>query len=417
MMSDPKKAFQERLDRVNKAIRLEIPDRVPVCPFFASWVQRSQGSSYRDIYYDPEAAGTAAVKFYSNHPMVDCTYGARYTSGPANELAGTNMIDWPGRPGTMVSDYSSHQVIEREYMSQEEYKELLGDYTGFMLKKYIPRAFPELKGLADINLSSATILSINALGSIFSPGALDAYKKLEKIAAVEAENAAISGKYTAKLAEIGFPSMFTGSCQAPYDILGDYYRGTMGMFEDLTDEDMEPLVEEACYMFAEQQIQKLQVYKHLNLPVKRVFFPLHKGMDGFMSEKQYERLYWKPLKKIVMALIDMGVTPYLYGEGPYNSRLEMLTDVPKGKVLYHFERVDMKEAKRILGGTACIMGNLPVSDIEFATKEVVVNKTRQLLEDCMPDGGYIFDFDGSLENAKEENLDAMFETLDKYGKY
>ena len=53
------------------------------------------------------------------------------------------------------------------------------------------------------------------------------------------------------------------------------------------------------------------------------------------------------------------MTPYIYTEGPYSSRLEQLTDVPKGKVLYHFEKVDMKEAKRILGGTACIMGNLP----------------------------------------------------------
>jgi hypothetical protein len=47
----------------------------------------------------------------------------------------------------------------------------------------------------------------------------------------------------------------------------------------------------------------------------------------------------------------------------------------------------------------------------------VIDMTRQLLADCMPGGGYIFDFDGSLENAKEENLDAMFETLEKYGKY
>jgi uroporphyrinogen-III decarboxylase len=47
----------------------------------------------------------------------------------------------------------------------------------------------------------------------------------------------------------------------------------------------------------------------------------------------------------------------------------------------------------------------------------VINQTRQLLEDCMPGGGYIFDFNGCLENSKPENLDAMFETLKKYGKY
>ena len=91
--------------------------------------------------------------------------------------------------------------------------------------------------------------------------------------------------------------------------------------------------------------------------------------------------------------------------------------MPKGKVLYHFEKVDMKEAKRILGGTACIMGNLPVALLEFGKKEEVIAETRKLLEDCMPGGGYIFDFNGSLENSKPENLDAMFETLDKYGKY
>ena len=55
--------------------------------------------------------------------------------------------------------------------------------------------------------------------------------------------------------------------------------------------------------------------------------------------------------------------------------------------------------------------------MEFGKKEEVIAETRKLLEDCMPGGGYIFDFNGSLENSKPENLDAMFETLDKYGKY
>ena len=104
------------------------------------------------------------------------------------------------------------------------------------------------------------------------------------------------------------------------------------------------------------------------MPVIRVFFPLHKAMDGFMSDEQYERFYWKPLRKIIMALIDMDVTPYIYTEGPYNSRLKFLTDVPKGKVFYHFENVDMAEAKGVLGDTAAICGNLSISRMEFGKK-------------------------------------------------
>ena len=416
-MADNKAKFNERLERINKAIRLEKTDRVPLAPFFASWVQRSQGSSYRDIYYDQEAAGQAAVDFYSSHPMLDCSYGARFTSGRANEIAQSQMIDWPGRPGTMVPDTSSHQVIEREFMTQDEYPEMLGDFTGFMLRKYIPRAYPALKALEKVKLTPTVVLNTGLLAPLYSPDMQNAMEVLRQIAAADAECAAISNRYSAKLAELGFPSLFTGSSEAPYDILGDYFRGTMGIFEDLVDEDVQEYMEQACDMFAEQQIANLQYFRYVDLPVRRVFFPLHKAMDGFMNDEQFERLYWKPLKKIMMALIEMDVTPYIYTEGPYTSRLEMLTDVPKGKVLYHFEKVDMKEAKRILGGTACISGNLPISQIEFGKKETVIDMTKKLLDDCMPDGGYIFDFDGSLENANPENLDAMFETLDVYGKY
>lgn len=124
-----------------------------------------------------------------------------------------------------------------------------------------------------------------------------------------------------------------------------------------------------------------------------------------------------PLKKIMLALTDMGVTPYIYTEGPYNTRLDFLTDVPKGKVLYHFETVDMKAAKEKLSGIAAICGNLSVSQMEFSTKEQIIKETRELLDTCAPGGGYLFDFNGSLENCKPENMDAMFETLEKHGNY
>ena len=416
-MSDNQKLFAERLNRVNTAIALGTPDRVPLAPFFASYMQRAKGSSYKDIYYNYEQAGEAALKFYAEHPMVDANTFSGFTSGRALELSRFLTIDWPGRPGTICDDYSSHQVIEKEYMTQEEYPEMLKDFTGFMLRKYIPRAYPALKGFEGFAAIPTVVLSNSMLAPFYAPGALEAYQTLAKIAEEEAKTAAMSGKYMGALAEMGFPSMMSGISEAPYDILGDYFRGTMGIFEDLIDEEMEEYMVAACDLFADQQIQALQYFKYVDMPVKRVFFPLHKAMDGFMSDDQYDKLYWKPLKKIMMALIDMGVTPFIYTEGPYDTRLDHLMDVPKGKVLYHFEKVNMKEAKRKLGGIACISGNLSISNLEFAKKETVVRETIELLETCMPGGGYIFDFDGCVENAKPENLDAMFETLDKYGKY
>jgi len=407
--------FAERLNRVETAISLKEPDRVPVCPNYSCYMQRSEGSSYRDIYYDYEAAGEAAVKFYAKHPECDVHNYSGSVSGKANELAGSTMIDWPGRPGSVVNMYSSHQVIERELMEPEEYREMLDDFTGFMLRKYIPRAYSNIKGTAGVAFRPGVVLSTSLLAPLYSPEFLETVQTLARIGEEDAKAGAVSGKYMGKLAEMGFPGKYCALTQAPFDILGDYFRGTMGTFEDLLEREDE--IEEACWMFADQQIEALQYLKDLDMPGKRAVFPLHKAMDGFMSDRQFARLYWPPLKKIVLALIDIGVTPVIYTEGPYDTRLKYLTDVPKGKVIVHFEKVDMKEAKRILGDTACIMGNLSCSRLEFGKKEAVIDETKRLLDICAPGGGYLFDFDGSLENAKPENVEAMIETLDKYGKY
>ena len=135
-----------------------------------------------------------------------------------------------------------------------------------------------------------------------------------------------------------------------------------------------------------------------------------------MSAEQYEKIYWKPLKKCMLALIDMGVTPYIYTEGKYNTRLEQLADIPKGKVIYHFETADMARAKKILGGTAAISGNLPMYILEHGTKQQVIDETKKLIDICAPGGGYIFDTNGCIDNAKRENLEAMFETIYTYGQ-
>ena len=411
-MSSADTLFNTRLRRVEDAISLKEPDKVPLMPFFASAVQRMYDSDYKNLYYDFEKSGEAFLKFYRDFPMCDAHYCSGFTSGRANELAGSTMIDWPGRPGTKVSNYSSHQVIEHEYMLPEEYPELLNDYTGFIMRKYIPRAYSNLHGFSSVSFTPTVVLSTGLLSPLYSPEMLKIYETMEQIGKLDADATAALMDYTAKLGEMGFPPAISGISEAPYDILGDYFRGTIGIMEDLL--EYEDYILAACEMFADQQIAALQYFRHVPMPVKRVFFPLHKGMDGFMSPAQYERLYWRPLRRIMDALIDIGVTPYIYTEGKYDTRLEQLSDVPKGKVLYHLEHVDMKEAKRILGGTACICGNLPIAMMEFGKKEAVVDYCKYLIDTCAPGGGYIFDFNGCLENAKRENLDAMFDTLEKY---
>lgn len=406
--------YQERLKLIEDAVAFRPTSRVPVCPFISSVAQRLNGSSYRDLYYDHDRAGEALLKFYDKY-QPDAYMFSGFISGKSNEIAESNMIDWPGRPGTSVSDYSSHQVIEHEYMLADEYPELLSDFTGFMLRKYIPRAFPGLAGLSGVHFRFATILNTGLFGRAYAEPALAAYEKLAEIGRLDREAQAKSAYYQSKLAEMGFPPFMTGAAEAPYDILGDYFRGTMGMFEDLIEREED--VERACWMFADHQIENL-AYLKAPMPVKRVFFPLHKGMDGFINPDQYERLYLRPLMKVVDYLISVGATPILYTEGKYDTRLEILRDyLPKGKCIVHIESSDIVRAKQTVGTKACLTGNLPIYLLEFGKKQEVIDYCKFLIDTCAPGGGYIFDTDGSIENAKEENLEAMFDTVFTYGKY
>ncbi len=404
--------FEERLRRMEDAIALREPDRIPIAPFFSSVIQRLYNSSYKDRYYNFPKAGNAFLQFYKDYPLCDAHYCTGFTSGRSNELAGSTMIDWPGRPGTVVSDYSSHQVLEHEYLLPGEYPELLNDFTGFMIRKYIPRAYSNFKCFENIKFTPTVVLNTGLLSPLYSPEVLQAFDVLSQIGKLDAEATSALLEYSGKLTDIGMPAMICGVSEVPYDILGDFFRGTVGIMEDLL--EYEDYIKAACEMFADQQIAALQYLRTAPIPVKRIMFPMHKGMDGFMSPAQYEKLYWNPFKKVIEALVAMGVTPYLYTEGHYDSRLEQLADVPKGKVLYHFESVDMKEAKRILGNTACIMGNLPIAMLEFGKKDQVVDTCKDLIDTCAPGGGYIFDLSGSLENTKLENLEAMFKTLETY---
>ncbi len=41
----------------------------------------------------------------------------------------------------------------------------------------------------------------------------------------------------------------------------------------------------------------------------RIFMPIHKGIDGFMSEEQFKKFFWPTLQSLIVALINEGLTP------------------------------------------------------------------------------------------------------------
>jgi uroporphyrinogen-III decarboxylase len=145
--------------------------------------------------------------------------------------------------------------------------------------------------------------------------------------------------------------------------------------------------------------------------------PLHKGTGGFMSNRQFETFYWPTLKKVMMGLINEGLVPMPFAEGNYEPRLEIIRDMPVGSVIWFFEQMDMAHAKKVLGGNACIAGNLPASVLCTGTPEQVKDYCRKLIEICAPGGGYILTAGVYMDKGNPDNLRVMMEAAKEYGIY
>ena len=411
--------YAKRLKRIQDAIDLQEPDCVPMIPkaVGAQYVLGGAGSSHKSEFYEFGKAIEACVNYHKEFEP-DVRTMPDFLSGRANEIAQSAMLDWPGRPGTSVPDKSSHQFIEQEFMNQDEYDELISDFTGFMYRKYIPRAFPGLKGFENLRLMPSNIMGTKIFAPMMNPDTKCALKNMLRII-VETEHAnEFAAQCGSKLEELGFPPYSTSGGEVPFDIISDFFRGTMGMFEDFL--EIPEKVSEACEMFLNIQLRGWEPYLAGEVPIKRVFFPLHKGMDGFMSPTQYDELYWAPFQRILKYLIDHGATPIIYCEGPYKTRMdyirERLLELPAASCIIHFEEGDFAEIKKKFEGIACLSGGMPLYVLEWGTKEQVIDRVKYLVDNCAAGGGFLLNSSGSIENTKRENYEAMFETARTYGK-
>jgi uroporphyrinogen-III decarboxylase len=135
-----------------------------------------------------------------------------------------------------------------------------------------------------------------------------------------------------------------------------------------------------------------------------------------MSEEQHKEFFWPSLRKVIVALIDEGFTPFVYTEGEYTARLETIKDVPKGKVIYKIEK-DIFKAKEVLGDTACLCGGPPGPMMNFGTPEDIKKYTKKLIEVVGEGGGFLIDPELPIITAPEENIRAMVEAAHEYGVY
>lgn len=406
--------YRETATLFKDAIQLKkIPSRVPLDPSLGSFPMEYSGVSPYRTMYDQEATVQAARKFFSDFKP-DLYSGPPTISGEVLDLLDFKMYRWPGHGLSKDRDF---QYVEKEYMRADEYQDLIDDPTGWFLTAYFPRVFGSLAGLEQLPVLPSVneiVMIMRAVFPFAQPNvakALESLKEAGKKAAEWMQGTRVFGRIV--MAQ-GCPAMGGGFAKAPFDVIGDTLRGTEQVMMDMFRHPDE--LKEACDRLAPVMV-KAGVSAAGRSGSPFIGLPLHKGADGFMSEKQFLTFYWPSLRKVLIGLIEAGLVPMPFAEGTYDTRLEIISNLPKGTTIWMFDKTDMARAKETVGQVACIKGNVPLDLMCTGTPEEVRLYSKELIRVAGRNGGYIFSTGAGLQGAKTENVRTLFDAGREYGAY
>jgi hypothetical protein len=414
--AEAEKSYKARVQRSLDAINMKQPDRVPILPMFGFFGAYYAGYTPYDVMYDYDKLMSSFVKYITE--LQPDGHGNVMISPPGkmHDILDYKLYAWPGHG---VAKEHSYQCLEGEYMKANEYDALIDDPTYFFLTGWLPRVMGALDGLKMLSpFTNMTEMYGGFTGAAFVPFGLPPVKAALKALSDAGDEAlkwiGTAAAYGATMTSAGFPAFLGGGTKVSFDTIGDTLRGTKGIITDMYRQPAKLL--RACEQLTPIMVKMGASNAKLNgCPI--VFIPLHKGADGFLNDEQYKKFYWPALKNLMDGLIAEGCVPFPWAEGSYNTRLKVIKDSPKGKVIWGFDTTDMAQAKKILGDVCCITGNMSIATLSVGTPEDVKSSTKKLIADCAKGGGYIMMNGAVIENVPPANVKAWIDATKEFGVY
>ena len=217
----PSPDFLARQQRLDDALHLRQPDRVPVAPVVVHYyVTKQHGVSNKDAMYNQ-----AQTHRLWRDAAIEYNWDAAVPHGPLlpirqHEIMQVTQIKWPGGD---LRDDQPFQWVEGEYMLQSEYDELLKNPHGFAVKTLWPRVS---KTIAPISVLAASapppllILSESytlpmALGGMLGqPYMIEILERLLALAKESQKTTTEATAYAREMADQGIHSgVFDGTVQ------------------------------------------------------------------------------------------------------------------------------------------------------------------------------------------------------------
>jgi hypothetical protein len=143
---EAKKNYKVRAQRMVDVYNIKEPDRVPVSLPVGNLPLTLYGINAHTAMYNPEKAMEATEKFNEQYSEELEVYAMPFiTPGKVLDILDYKIYAWPGHG--VSENTTGWQFIEGEYMTDDEYDDLIRDPSDFWIRKYLPRVFGVLEPL------------------------------------------------------------------------------------------------------------------------------------------------------------------------------------------------------------------------------------------------------------------------------
>lgn len=133
-----------------------------------------------------------------------------------------------------------------------------------------------------------------------------------------------------------------------------------------------------------------------------------RGNGGALNKKLWNRFVWPYMKKLAEVTLEAGVIPTFHVDSDWSRDLEYFRELPKGKcVFYPDGMTNIFKIKEVLGDHMCINGDVPPALLSIGTPEEVYNYSRKLINEIGPSGFILGQGCDIPYNAKVDNVKAM----------
>jgi hypothetical protein len=377
--------------RIRAAVHLQEPDRVPVSPLIYYFAAHYAGMTNYDLF-DPRKYNQAIDKAYYELGPWDAYYFL-HVYDP--ELVAFLTPMKSKEPGYELPPESIRQFVEEGIMEEEDYEWIIRTSernARLAYLRFYSRLIPRIYEHVDAGWRGHAFM----LPRMIRYGVLMMREFRE-------------------WRRRGVTLLYAIGAEAPFDTFS-LARGLMDFVRDTTKHPDE--VVQAADALVDAYVFQFMIVCRV-LGIRRGIIDVHRSSNDFISPDMFRKLSFPSLKKMVEKLAAVGIDSILHLDGNWDLNLEILRELPAGRVVAQFDgRTDIFRAKEIIGDRICIYGDVPPEMLALAEPVEVDEYCHRLIEEVGRGGGFILGAGCEVApNAKPENVKAMLHAAEKYGYY